>query len=455
MYKKTFCILLLLFNSNFTLANNSSSVNDFIYNVYKLAENNELKYQLSKYKYIESINEDSIFPKYYLPSVYAAYNYGYSNAEFVDLQEDLFSPDFKKNKTTLLSKGWSLRLNQPIYNFESNTLIKKDEVKAISNYYDLVRSRNELMLKVFKLVFDLFELRSKIDLEERRLDFYQKVLVRFEDKLTSDLITRYEVTSHKTKISNLKSIIIILNQQLNDINQSIFYLTGVGLPEVPHLDDAAVLLAEKLFNLQSWTNIGLKNNVDLILSKLNVKMYKLDYQAAKSRYYPSVNLEGFINDLGVTGSKKSNYYTENQSIDNYGFNINIKIPIYDHTSISKNVKEKLFQRNSIIISNDYNFRDLKNKISTYYNRINLDVDLLANYKDVMQANEAQIQSQQVSLELGISNDYDILEANDKFINSRLLFVSKKYEYLYDYVYFKNLVGLLEPNILSKFDSYLR
>ena len=337
------------------------------------------------------------------------------------------------------SDTYSLIVNQNIYDGGKKNLgLERSKVvldKQIQNFY----------INLNNLILDAIDGYLTVQVYEKILEATTKnnqVISRiYNDTVQKEKLgtaSYVELINAESSYELSKSNLIMAQGNLN-VGKNTFYRIS-GLKPI---DLNNIINFNQEINEKTVKKNALKNNNELNILKLDYKDAKLQLDIKKRDKLPSFDLTGDLSYNDNVASKGTE--TKSGSIS-----AKLSIPIYQQGIVSSDIRKLT----SNYLQSEYKIEDKKDSIA-------LDISLLLNnyeiYNSQLKSNLIQIKAHESSLEL-IKNEYELgiatftnlIDQEEKLLNSRLAYIEKNKDLIM--TYFRILS--LEGELLNTFKDYL-
>lgn len=225
--------------------------------------------------------------------------------------------DEKSNATVLYGKAeWNL------YNGGSDKSIidsSKSEIEIQEKRLQFIKSK--LRSEVSKLYFELQFLLESISLKKQALELNSQQMKIAKAKNSSGFTTSSDVLEFDLRDSTLQSDLVLLNQQLDKKYADLNVLLSRRNHEPQEAVKGHLVREEISINRDQYLDKMLKNNDQILLSKIELQQAETEKRQAKSQFLPKLDLEArygkLANDEKVFNDK-----------DNYSVMLKFNLPLF-------------------------------------------------------------------------------------------------------------------------------
>tara|TARA_B100000963_G_scaffold354979_1_gene372412 strand:+ start:4553 stop:5842 length:1290 start_codon:yes stop_codon:yes gene_type:complete len=304
-------------------------------------------------------------------------------------------------------KGFNTFKKTELETQKANLTLKKVEQQTIldttSSYFDLIfKSKNE--------EFNLLN----VNLFERQVDSDSARLQKGEITLT-------DLAQSESSLAGARADLIKAKTELLASKTNFERVTREKSPNTKILNDKAILFLPN--SLEESLSLASKNNVDLMISKLDYEIAVKDLNIERSRFSPSAS-------LNYSKSENNDFSSTVDETDEETVKATITWPIIKGGENISKVKKSSYnkQRYQLIL------QDTKNKINT---EISNSWSKYQSFKSVLEATRAQLKAAEIANE-GITLEYDsgntrttleLIQSRSLLLNARIAFAKSERDFI--------------------------
>ena len=333
------------------------------------------------------------------------------------------------------SENKSISLEQKIFSgFKGVNTFKKSELETKRADLKLKKARQQTLLDTAFAYYDLiyksnnerFNI-SNVDLFERQVEFDSARLQKGEITLT-------DLAQSESSLAGANAKLIKANTELLSSKTNFERVTREKVPNIETLSDKTILNLPN--SLNSSLKLSKKNNLNLIIAKLDYEISVKEFNIEKARLSPSASIT-------VSKSEKKDFSSTVDETDDETIKATITWPIIKGGENISTIKKSSLnkQRAELIL------QDTKNKILTDTSN---SWSKYQSSKSVLEATRAQLKAAEIANE-GITLEYDagntrttleVIQSRSLLLDSRIAFAKAKRDYVISQFELAKQIGTL-------------
>ena len=333
------------------------------------------------------------------------------------------------------SEKKTISLEQKIFSgFKGVNTFKKSELETKRADLKLKKARQQTLLDTAFAYYDLiyksnnerFNI-SNVDLFERQVEFDSARLQKGEITLT-------DLAQSESSLAGANAKLIKANTELLSSKTNFERVTREKVPNIETLSDKTILNLPN--SLNSSLKLSKKNNLNLIIAKLDYEISVKEFNIEKARLSPSASIT-------VSKSEKKDFSSTVDETDDETIKATITWPIIKGGENISTIKKSSLnkQRAELIL------QDTKNKILTDTSN---SWSKYQSSKSVLEATRAQLKAAEIANE-GITLEYDagntrttleVIQSRSLLLDSRIAFAKAKRDYVISQFELAKQIGTL-------------
>ncbi|HHP2954427.1 TPA: SPI-4 type I secretion system protein SiiC, partial [Salmonella enterica subsp. enterica serovar Paratyphi A] len=203
--------------------------------------------------------------------------------------------------------------------------IRKSEYERDNSKTDYEKTKNIVSQEVVTTYYNISKYREMIDGVNLEKEFYKKMLETFSLLVSSGVAMQSDMRKVQVSIDALNTRSIMYQSMLDDEMYKMQNMTGLNLsPDQIQSDEKFNLFKKYIFveSPEKLMDMVMKYNDDYKMLVNTRKAATEDINAAKSSYFPTVDLvSSYVQNNPSGSAKKSDYEDEFKTGINVSFNI--------------------------------------------------------------------------------------------------------------------------------------
>lgn len=348
---------------------------------------------------------------------------------------------------TYNSRGYTLCLTQPLFNFSSWQALKEANalVKAACARYGA--AAQNLIIRVAQAYFNVLLAQDNLRYIHAKKKSTAQQLAQVE--------ARYEVgvesiaTLEETRASYDRVVADEIGAQ-NEVEnnfESLRQITGICYTELSVLKTKLPLLTPQPNSCEQWANAAKRCNL-----KLEAARYAM--QAAREKI--KMNLGGHLpvlNAVGIHQQEHGAFFDIfNYTIDSA--ELELTVPLYSGGSVSSQVNQAKYQYQQTCAEMEEAYREAITGTHQQFNNVLTDISKIRADKQAIISAHTALNADQAAFRVGKKTIVDVLLAQQNLLNAEQIYAQDQYSYLMDTLRLKQASGTLSPCDLFEINRWL-
>ena len=283
-----FCIVFgFLLNSSFLFSETLKESVDYVLKTHPDILSSKSEYRNSLYQ-INQIDAG------YLPSIDFSGKLGQQKLDSISTRQlgtdnKVFSP-----------YNLELSLKQNIFNgFKTSNKKLGAKYDAVSKHFDLISTKNLLVLKTSDSFLNIIKNRNLLDLAKENLDIHEKTFVQIKKMYIQGLSSESDLSQIEGRLAQAQTFVLSAEQNLDDALNKYLSIVNKTAHDLEEPEEIVVPFESAEIAISKLDDHPLIRS-----SKEKINIAKSVYEEGKSSFYPSL-------DLSVTHNRK---YDQNATI---------------------------------------------------------------------------------------------------------------------------------------------
>lgn len=357
------------------------------------------------------------------------------------------------------SRGNSFGLNTGItlFNGFRNINIKKQAALGVeSSKIQLDILKNNISLNVVNAYLNILFNKEAVKQAKDQVDVSKESLSQVEELVNSGVRARADLLVSKSQLATDNERLV--NAQ-NSVDLSLLSLAQ--LLQTPsegfEIEDVNIDLAEAVLIYKDSNKIvsyAIENRPEIKGAQLNIDNAELNYQIARSAYYPTFSFGVGANtnyqhrqgqkDIleinrvfdPVTFQQISSDIIKNgffpQLENNLGYNVgfNLSIPIFNGFKTDASLQRAKLSKERILLSLEQEKQTLKTNIEQAYADAKASLLQYESSKLSLESQELAYENEQDKYDLGVSTSFQLEQVRNRLINAQSSFLNAKYNFVF-------------------------
>jgi outer membrane protein len=349
------------------------------------------------------------------------------------------------------TKGYSVTLDQAIWNFQSFYTLKQADVQVALAETTYRAAQQALILRVAQAYFLVLSSADTLRTNEAQQASTQIQLQQAKRRFDVGLAAITDVQVAQAGYDTAAAQVISANQALASAKRQLGVITGaegdVGDDSFPGLQDEIPLPGPEPAQPQAWVDAANQSNYDLLTAKLNTEIAERGVSVQRAQYYPYLALQASTGRTDATGRYDSNSRTDNVAL-------NLTVPIFQGGRVQSLVRqaEASYQQYRSLELGQLRTTDQQTRDA--FQGVTSGIATVQANLAAVRSNKLALEAAQVGQQVGTLTEVDVLTANTNLYTAQRTYFQSRYDYLTQVLTLKQLAGRLTVNDLADIDRLL-
>jgi len=341
---------------------------------------------------------------------------------------------------------YTLSLKQPIFNYNALVLKKQADINTTRAETEFYSTQQSVMLKTAERYFAYLFAQSALEFARSEKAAIAKQLEQANKRFEVGLIAITDVHEAQAAYDlSVASEITALNL-LDSASEALTEITGKPHNNLERVSKKLPLIRPDPESMTAWTDIALKQNLQLKTLELQTQIAKQEIRLRKADHYPSLSL--FANH----NFNDNNIRAQESTRDAVGIELNV--PIYEGGLTSARVQEAAY----LYSQSQENLEQLKRSVlrqarDAYRGVIN-GIGQVQALDQATISNTSALETTQAGFEVGTRTIVDVLIAQRGLFGARRDYDQARHRYIINILRLKLAAGTLSQEDLQYFNSWL-
>ena len=339
------------------------------------------------------------------------------------------------------SESKKISVDQKIFSgFKGLNTFKKSELETQKAKLSLKKVEQQTILDVTSAYFDLIFKSKNDEFNSSNVNLFERQVDSDSARLQKGEITLTDLAQSESSLAGARADLIKAKTELLVSKTNFERVTREKSPNTNNLNEKALLILPN--SIDESLLLAERNNVDLLISKLDYEIAVKDLNIERSRLSPSAS-------LNYSKSENNEFSSTIDKTDQETVKATITWPIIKGGENISTIKKSSYnkQRYQLIL------QDTKNRINT---EISNAWSKYQSSKSVLEATRAQLKAAEIANE-GITLEYDsgnsrttleLIQSRSLLLDARIAFARSERDFIVSQFELSKQLGLLSINSIK-------
>ena len=347
------------------------------------------------------------------------------------------------------SHGFSLRLNQPLYNHSLYVQLRQAKNTVAKAQAVLDVSEQALILRVADAYFNVLGAddtltfsRAEKDASQRQ---HEQAKIRFEvglDSITDmkdaqavyDQTVAAEIDAEIAVELALDELAVIIDDRIQQVSPLVASI-DLSHPNPDHIED--------------WVETALQQNLSLLVNNYDTKIAEQEITKRKANYLPTLDIVALYTDTdtgGISGSRHSK---------SSRVGVEFTLPLFQGGRTYYSAKEGSYLYQAAQETNAHLRREITRDTRTAYHNVVAAISRVEAFSRAIESAQLAAEATDLGFEVGTRNSVDVLLAQRRLFQAKRDHSRARYDYLINGLRLKQAAGILSSADLFEIEAWLQ
>ncbi|MBE9610592.1 TolC family outer membrane protein [Chitinilyticum piscinae] len=346
---------------------------------------------------------------------------------------------------------YALSLTQPL--FRMDAFVAADQLGKQSDLSEVQfrLTEQQLMLKLSLAYFEVLAAQEKVTLAVAQLEAFSQQLAQAQKSFEVGVATITDVNEAKARYDATTAAEIVARNELAVKQNALRLITGEANARLATIADREPLPPQPNV-LDEWLSRSGKGSLELQAQQLNLAIAGREIDRYRTEYSPTLDL---------VASYGNNYQREdlsrNGGTDRSGqalVGVQLSIPLFTGGRMSSQYRESVANRDQQADRLEATRRDVEQATTQSFLGVTAGAAQIRALQQSLVSSQSLLESTKLGYEVGVSTMVDVLNANQRYYETRYQLVVAKYTYLYAGLQLAAATGALDESVLQKVNGWL-
>lgn len=354
------------------------------------------------------------------------------------------------------SKNWGISLSQSIFRWDQIVNLKRAEKKVAKAEAIREAAQQDLIIRVTQRYLDILSSEDQLTSLQTNSEAIARQLEQAKNKFDVGMIAITDVQESQAAYDQSVANIISAKRVLATARESMREITGQYIKELNAPDKNFPLLEPTPNSEESWVNLSLRQNLNLIASRLDERLARDEISFRRNGYYPSlelvVNKNSSASKGDVLAGNNINIF-DNTNISDQ-ISLQFTLPIFSGGYNTSRVREAIYLHRASREQLQRITRETERKTRDAYLGVNSEMSRVKALNQAVESSQMALQATQLGYEVGTRTIVEVLNSQFSLYNAITNFYQSRYSYIMNALKLKQSAGILQIQDLEMIDKWL-
>ena len=347
------------------------------------------------------------------------------------------------------SNGYSLNAAQPLFRRQNMVAYEQSKEQVKIAELQFRTAEQDLILRVAQAYFDVLQSQDTIAFIEAQKAAITEQLAAAKRNFEVGTATITDTHEAQARYDLAVAQEIAEQNNLNIRLRALEKLIGKPAATLDTLVEPAQLKPEA-GNIDDWAARAAEGNLQADIQRIAKAIADQEVERNRAGHYPTLDAVAAYN---VNNNQNFGNLQIDSRVASVGLELNL--PIYQGGLVSSRVREAVANQEKARQDAEAAARDASLQARQAWLNVSSGVARVHALEQALTSSQAQLESTQLGLQVGVRTSLDVLNAQQQVFSARRDLAGARYAYLLAGLSLKAAVGSLSPDDLAAIDQSLK
>jgi outer membrane protein len=352
-------------------------------------------------------------------------------------------------KDDFRSSRYTLSISQPVFHYDYFVQFGQanESVKKATAEYSA--AQQELILRVAQGYFDVLAATDTLEFAQSEKTAISRQLEQARKRFEVGLIAITDVHEARAAFDLAHAQEIAAENQVSSSREALGEITGQYHEQLLPLGEKLPLLTPEPANLESWTAVALKQNLQLRAAEYASNIAQGEIKRLRSGHFPTLDLVASRNHSDVGGGFGARV-TDTDTVT-----LQFNLPLFQGGLVSYQVKEAVHLYKKTKENQEQQRRGTLRQTRDAYRGVLTDISRVKALKQATISTQSAVEATEAGFEVGTRTIVDVLVSQRELFRARRDYAQTRYDYIINTLRLKQAAGTLKPEDLEDINQWVQ
>jgi len=349
------------------------------------------------------------------------------------------------------SIGYTLNLNQNLYNRQLSAITDTAEANTRKALADLESTRQTLFIRIANVYFDVLAAKDNVDFSQAEKNSISRQLEQAQKRFEVGLIAITDVKEAQAKFDSSTAQLIAAENFLANTREALQVIIGEDLAEpITGLGDNLKLLIPEPADSEKWVSEALKSNQNLLAAEAALQASQEERKRSQAgSYYPTLDLNASYGNTSFDSDNLGNFDQTDTQIS-----LVLNVPLYTGGRTNAEIRQAEANYQSARYSLILQKRLVAQQTRDAYLGVVSGISQVKALKQALISSNSALEATEAGFEVGTRTSVDVLDSLRETFRAQRDYASARYDYLTNTLILKQAAGILNESDFVQIDHWL-
>ena len=355
------------------------------------------------------------------------------------------------------STNWGFGLRQTLFRWDQIVNLKRADKVVTKAEAVREAAQQDLIVRVAQRYFDILAAEDRLTSINADREAIARQLEQAKQRFDVGLIAITDVQESQAAYDQSVANEIGAKRVLATAREFLREITGEYVSKLDAPSDDFPLLNPSPNSESSWVDLSLRQNLNLVASRLDEQLARDEISFRRNGHYPSIDLVASTRENESDGDAIANSIPSSfdDTTTRDQVSIQITVPLFAGGGVSSRVREAVYLHRASREQLQRVTRETERQARDAYLGVLSEIARVKALDQAVASSRTALQATQAGYEVGTRTIVEVLNSQFSLYVAITNFYQSRYEYIMNALRLKQAAGTLQVQDLEKIDRWLK
>ena len=355
------------------------------------------------------------------------------------------------------STNWGFGLRQTLFRWDQIVNLKRADKVVTKAEAVREAAQQDLIVRVAQRYFDILAAEDRLTSINADREAIARQLEQAKQRFDVGLIAITDVQESQAAYDQSVANEIGAKRVLATAREFLREITGEYVSKLDAPSDDFPLLNPSPNSESSWVDLSLRQNLNLVASRLDEQLARDEISFRRNGHYPSIDLVASTRENQSEGDAIANSIPSSfdDTTTRDQVSIQITVPLFAGGGVSSRVREAVYLHRASREQLQRVTRETERQARDAYLGVLSEIARVKALDQAVASSRTALQATQAGYEVGTRTIVEVLNSQFSLYVAITNFYQSRYEYIMNALRLKQAAGTLQVQDLEKIDRWLK
>jgi outer membrane protein len=362
-------------------------------------------------------------------------------------------------QTTTISHQYGVSLRQNVFNWSNWTALRRADAQLAQAEADYEAAQQDLIERVSQRYFDVLAAQDELESQTAALVSIDRQLEQAESRYQAGLSALTDVQEARAARDSGAAAVIESKRQVAAARELLWEITGDAFDTLARPAEPFETANPDPANEDQWVQMALRQNLNLVSSRLAADIARENVSAAQGGHAPTVDIVAgqFKNTSNAESLFPDGSPAGGTAVDQTARTVSLQVtfPLYAGGAVASQVRQAVYLQRAAKERVERVARATERATRDSYLGVLSEASRVKALRQAVDSNGIALDATEAGYEAGTRSAVDVLQARRLWVQARTNYSHSRYDYVINLLKLQQAAGILSEQSLSGVNAGLK